>query len=153
GRVLDRAREGAAAAAALPLEARKRLVERAVQVMESRSDAIAREISRMMGKPAAQAAGELRTLASRARTMLELADRGLAPIDAGGEEGFSRGIDRVPLGVVLDLPAWNYPLLTAVNVVMPAVLAGNSVVVKHSPRSPLCGPMFADAFREAGADP
>ena len=153
GRVLDRAREGAAAAAALPLEARKRLVERAVQVMESRSDAIAPAISRMMGKPLAQAAGELRTLATRARTMLELADRGLAPIDAGGDDGIARRIEKVPLGVVLDLPAWNYPLLTAVNVVMPAVLAGNAVVVKHSPRSPLCGPMFSDAFREAGADP
>jgi acyl-CoA reductase-like NAD-dependent aldehyde dehydrogenase len=153
GRVLDRAREGAALAAALPLEARKRLVERAVRVMESRSDAIAPAISRMMGKPLAQAAGELRTLASRARTMLELADRGLAPIDPGGGDGIARRIEKVPLGVVLDLPAWNYPLLTAVNVVMPAVLAGNAVVVKHSPRSPLCGPMFADAFREAGADP
>src|SRR5262249_2439275 len=56
-----------------------------------------------------------------------------------------------PLGVVLDLPAWNYPLLTAVNVVMPAVLAGNAVIVKHSPRSPLCGMHFARAFEEAGA--
>jgi len=107
----------------------------------------------MMGKPLAQAAGELRTLASRARTMIELADRGLAPIDAGGDDGIARRILKVPLGVVLDLPAWNYPLLTAVNVVMPAVLAGNAVVVKHSPRSPLCGPMFADAFRAGGADP
>ena len=51
----------------------------------------------------------------------------------------------------LDLPAWNYPLLTAVNCVVPAVLAGNAVVVKHSPRSPLCGEHFAAAFAEAGA--
>jgi len=152
-RALERARAGAALAAALPLDTRKELVERAVQVMESRADAIAPAISRMMGKPLAQAAGELRTLASRARTMLELADRGLAPIDPGGDDGIVRRIEKVPLGVVLDLPAWNYPLLTAVNVVMPAVLAGNAVVVKHSPRSPSCGPMFADAFREAGADP
>src|SRR6185312_7677698 len=56
-----------------------------------------------------------------------------------------------PLGVVLDLPAWNYPLLTAVNAVIPAVLAGNAVVVKHSPRSPLCGQHFARAFEKAGA--
>jgi acyl-CoA reductase-like NAD-dependent aldehyde dehydrogenase len=152
-RVLDRAREGAKLAEALPLAARKQLVERAVVHMEARSDAIARAISEMMGKPLAQAAGELRTLASRARTMIELADAGLAPIDAGGDDGIARRILKVPLGVVLDLPAWNYPLLTAVNVVMPAVLAGNAAIVKHSPRSPLCGPMFAEAFRVAGADP
>jgi len=52
--------------------------------------------------------------------------------------------------VVLDLPAWNYPLLTAVNCVVPAVLAGNAVVLKHSPRSPLCGEHFARAFAAAG---
>jgi len=52
---------------------------------------------------------------------------------------------------VLDLPAWNYPLLTCVNVLVPAVLAGNAVIVKHSPRSPLCGAHFADAFAAAGA--
>ncbi len=153
GSVLDRAREGARLAEAMPLAERKALVERAVTRMESRAAEIAPAISRMMGKPLAQAEGELKTLASRARVMIELADRGLAPLDAGGDDGIARRVLKVPLGVVLDLPAWNYPLLTAVNVVMPAVLAGNSVVVKHSPRSPLCGPMFADAFRAAGADP
>ena len=60
-------------------------------------------------------------------------------------EGFERRIARAPLGVVFCLPAWNYPLLTAVNVVVPAILAGNSVVLKHSPRSPLCGEHFARA--------
>ncbi|MFI5316565.1 MAG: aldehyde dehydrogenase family protein [Myxococcota bacterium] len=152
-RALDRARAGAKIAEAMPLAARAQLVERAVARMEAQGEAIARPISQMMGKPLAQAAGELRTLASRARTMIELASPGLAPIDPGGDDGITRRILKVPLGVVLDLPAWNYPLLTAVNVVMPAVLAGNAVIVKHSPRSPLCGPMFADAFRDAGADP
>ncbi len=60
---------------------------------------------------------------------------------------------RAPLGVVFNLPAWNYPLLTAVNVVIPAVLSGNVVLLKHSPRSPLCGEHFATAFAEAGAPP
>jgi acyl-CoA reductase-like NAD-dependent aldehyde dehydrogenase len=58
-----------------------------------------------------------------------------------------------PLGVVFDLPAWNYPLLTAINCVVPAVLAGDSVVLKHSPRSPLCGEHFARAFADAGGPP
>ena len=67
--------------------------------------------------------------------------------------GFERRIVREPLGVVLDLPAWNYPLLTAVNCLVPAVLAGNAVIVKHSPRTPLCGDHFARAFADAGAPP
>jgi acyl-CoA reductase-like NAD-dependent aldehyde dehydrogenase len=152
-RVLTQARAGARACAALSLAERKTLVERATLAMESNADAIAEDISRMMGKPKSHARGELRTMASRARAMIELADRGLAPVEVAGTDGITRRILKLPLGVVLDLPAWNYPLLTAVNVVMPAVLAGNAVIVKHSPRSPLCGKHFADAFKAAGADP
>src|SRR6185436_20827270 len=88
--------------------------------------------------------------AKRARHMIAIAESALAdtvlPLD-----GFERRIVRAPLGVVLALPAWNYPLLTAVNVAIPAVLAGNAVVMKHSPRSPLCGEHFANAFAKAGA--
>ncbi len=151
--LLSRAREGARAASALSLEERKALVEAATVAMERDADTIAEDVSRMMGKPLGQARGELRTMASRARKMISLADAALAPIDAGGEDGQIRTILREPLGVVLDLPAWNYPLATAVNVIMPAVLAGNAVIVKHSPRSPLCGGHFAKAFAAAGADP
>ncbi len=151
--LLTRAREGARIARSLSLEERKALVERATKVMESRAERYSADISRMMGKPEKQAQGELRTMAVRARAMIEQADKGLAPIEVAGDDGITRRIVKVPLGVVLDLPAWNYPLLTAVNAIMPAVLAGNAVIVKHSPRSPLCGAMFADAFAEAGADP
>lgn len=151
--VLERAREGARLIAAVPLAERKALVERATAAMEANADKIATDISRMMGKPKAHARGELRTMATRARTMVQLADKGLAPLDIEVGDGITRRIQKLPLGVVLDLPAWNYPLLTAVNVVMPAVLAGNAVIVKHSPRTPLCGAHFADAFKAAGADP
>jgi acyl-CoA reductase-like NAD-dependent aldehyde dehydrogenase len=152
-RLLARAQEGARIAAALSLEERKALVERALQTMEARAEQYAADISRMMGKPVSQARGELATMAARARAMVGLADAGLGLLEVSGGDDITRRILKVPLGVVLDLPAWNYPLLTAVNAVMPAILAGNAVIVKHSPRSPLCGPMFADAFREAGADP
>jgi acyl-CoA reductase-like NAD-dependent aldehyde dehydrogenase len=152
-RLLTAAREGARIAAASSLSERKQLVERAIVLMEERADSIALDISRMMGKPLEQAKGEVRGMAGRARVMLELAEQSLAPIDAGGDDGITRRILKLPLGVVLDLPAWNYPLLTAINVIAPAVLAGNAVIVKHSPRSPLVGRAFADAFRDAGADP
>ncbi len=153
--VLDRAREAARAwrsSASRPsfLADRVALCERAVSALEARSEAIAADITRMMGKPLAQALGEVKTTAARARYMMSIAEASLADV-ALPLAGFERRIVREPLGVVLDLPAWNYPLLTAINCVVPAVLAGNAVIVKHSPRTPLCGEHFVRAFAEAGA--
>lgn len=148
--VLDRAQSAADAFAGSIVEDRMALVERATAAMEARRDEIATDISKTMGKPLSQARNEVAGMASRARHMISIARESLADVLLP-KEGFDRRIVREPLGVVLDLPAWNYPLLTAINVVAPAVLAGNAVIVKHSPRSPLCGGHFARAFEEAGA--
>ena len=64
--------------------------------------------------------------------MIAIAPQALADIDAGPKEGFSRFIRREPLGVVLSIAPWNYPYLIAVNAVVPALMAGNAVVLKHS---------------------
>jgi acyl-CoA reductase-like NAD-dependent aldehyde dehydrogenase len=151
GAALDAAREAARAWRTTALADRIALCERAVQAMEKDADAITRDITRMMGKPLGQAAGELKTCAARARYMMSIAATSLADAALAPLAGFERRVVHAPLGVVLDLPAWNYPLLTAVNCVVPAVLAGNAVVLKHSPRSPLCGEHFARAFAAAGA--
>ena len=148
---LDRAVAASRAAAQTTIAARKELCERAVQAMEGKAEAIAADISRMMGKPLSQALGEVRGMAGRSRHMISIAEASLADIVLPKVENFERRIAKVPLGVVFNLPAWNYPLLTAVNAVIPAILAGNAVIVKHSPRSPLSGEHFARAFTEAGA--
>ena len=148
---LDRARAAARAARGTSVAERIAFCERAVAAMEKNIDVIAADITRMMGKPLAQARGEVGGMAGRARHMMAIAEASLADIVLPPKEGFERRIAKEPLGVVFDLPAWNYPLLTAVNAVIPAVLAGNVVVLKHSPRSPLCGEHFARAFEEAGA--
>ena len=149
-RLLDTAKRASRAWAKTPLADRMALCTRAVEEMEAQREPIAADITRMMGKPLRQARNELGGMAKRARHMIAIAEASLAdavlPL-----EGFDRRIVRVPHGVVLDLPAWNYPLLTAVNVVIPAVLSGNAVVLKHSPRSPLCAEHFAAAFARAGA--
>ena len=151
GATLDRAKAAARGWRASALEDRVALCERATAAMERSAESIAADITRMMGKPLAQARGEVKGAAGRARTMMSLARAALADIVLPPLPGFERRIVHEPLGVVLDLPAWNYPLLTAVNCVVPAVLAGNAVIVKHSPRSPLCGHHFAKAFADAGA--
>lgn len=127
------------------------LVERFADATLARLEEIARDITGQMGKPIQEARGEVRTMVERARKSAALAERALAAQELPAKEGFLRRIVREPVGVVLDIPAWNYPLLTAVNAIVPALLAGNSVIVKHSRRTPLCGVHFERAFREAGA--
>ncbi|MFL5322211.1 MAG: aldehyde dehydrogenase family protein, partial [Myxococcaceae bacterium] len=148
--VLKKARSAAKALKAMSVDDRVKLVLRACEQMEKRTDEIALEITRQMGKPLSQAKGEVGGMAGRLRHMAGIAKESLADVVLP-KENFDRRIVKEPLGVVLDLPAWNYPLLTAVNAIAPAVLAGNSVIVKHAPRTPLCAEHFARAFREAGA--
>jgi acyl-CoA reductase-like NAD-dependent aldehyde dehydrogenase len=150
---LENAREAARSWRETPLAQRASLCERATAAMESKAQSIAADITRMMGKPIAQALGEVKTCAVRARYVTSAAEKALADVVLPPMTGFERRVLREPLGVVFDLPAWNYPLLTAVNCVVPAVLAGNAVVLKHSPRTPLCADHFALAFAAAGAPP
>jgi acyl-CoA reductase-like NAD-dependent aldehyde dehydrogenase len=146
---LDQARAAARAWRRTSIAERTALCERAVAAMEAQGPSIAADITRMMGKPMAQSLGEVRTCAARARYLIGIAEKALADVILPPGNGFDRRIVREPLGVVLDLPAWNYPLLTAVNCVVPAVLAGNAVIVKPSPRTPLCGAHFVRAFAAA----
>jgi acyl-CoA reductase-like NAD-dependent aldehyde dehydrogenase len=138
----------------MSVEERIALSDRALSKFEARAEEIALDITRQMGKPLVQARDEIKGMASRWRYMQSIARDALSDIVlpvAPGKEVLDRRIVKEPLGVVLDLPAWNYPLLTAVGAVVPAVLAGNAVIIKHSPRTPLCGDHFARAYREAGA--
>lgn len=149
--VLDRAAAASRAWRTVPVAERVRLVLAFVDRFLARKEAIALDITGQMGKPLEQARREVETMADRARYMAGIAEDALAEEVLPEKAGFVRKITREPLGVVLDIAPWNYPLLTAVNVVVPAVLAGNAVIVKPSHRTPLTGPPFARAFEEAGA--
>lgn len=117
-----------------------------------RLDESAEQITRMMGKPLAQARAEFeRGTVERAQYLCEIAAEALADHVLPPKPGFRRFIRREPVGVVLDIAAWNYPLLIAINVIVPAVLAGNAVLVKHAHQTALVADQFARAFAEAGA--
>jgi acyl-CoA reductase-like NAD-dependent aldehyde dehydrogenase len=150
-RVLEDARRASRELSRMSVDDRVALCDRALARLEARADEVASDVTRQMGKPLSQAKGEVSGMAGRWRHMQSIAAEALADVVLPPKEGFDRRIAKEPLGVVLDLPAWNYPLLTAVNAIVPAVLAGNAVVVKHSPRTPLSGAHFARAFEEAGA--
>jgi acyl-CoA reductase-like NAD-dependent aldehyde dehydrogenase len=130
----------------VPVAERVRAVGQMVPAFRAMADQVALDITRQMGKPLQQARNEIATMIDRAETMCRLAEAALADEPLPPKAGFDRFIRHEPLGVVLDVAAWNYPLLIAVNVIVPALLAGNAVLVKHARLTPLCGGHFADAF-------
>lgn len=129
---------------------RQALLHRFTTAFEKDRDEISRELTRQMGRPIRYGPLEVDGLVERAAYMTHIADQALAPVGVEPRAGFTRFVRREPLGVVLVLAPWNYPYLTAVNAVVPALLAGNAVVLKHSDQTPLCAERFAAAFAEAG---
>ena len=127
------------------------VVENAMEYFRENMEPIAEDITRQMGKPLSQSKNEVKGMIQRAEVLCRLSIDALKDISLPELTGFNRFIRREPLGVVLDISAWNYPLLIAVNVVVPAVLAGNAVAIKHSSLTPLCAIIFEDAFRQANA--
>ncbi len=147
---LSRARAAQQAWRHVSVSDRQGLLSRAVDAFVADGPDIAREISWQMGRPISQAPGEIRGFEERARYMIEIAPLTLGEIDPGSKEGFNRFVRREPLGVVFVIAPWNYPYLTAVNSVVPALMAGNAVLLKHSAQTPLCAERFAAAFQSAG---
>jgi acyl-CoA reductase-like NAD-dependent aldehyde dehydrogenase len=121
-----------------------------VDAMVADKARVAELLAWQMGRPIRYGPGEVRGFEERARYMIAAAPDSLADIDVGPKEGFKRYIRREPLGVVLNLPAWNFPYMTALNAVLPAILAGNAVVMKHSSQTALVAEHFADCFAKAG---
>ena len=142
--------------AAWSLEDRIAVCQRFVDHVLSNADAVAEEISAQMGKPVQQALNEVKGMEERALAMMDMAPTVLAPTvldEPGSDSPFRRKIVREPVGVVLCIAPFNYPLLTAVNCVVPALLAGNSVVLKSSPRTALVGHNVFKAGLEAAGAP
>jgi acyl-CoA reductase-like NAD-dependent aldehyde dehydrogenase len=133
------------------LAERQRVCTAFVDALLEDEDEAAKELTWQMGRPLSQSPSEFRGFEQRARAMISLSDTALSTIDPGPKDGFERWIERVPLGVVLTVAPWNYPYLTAVNSVVPALLAGNTVVLKHSAQTPLVAERFQHAFDRAGA--
>src|SRR5690348_14490788 len=134
----------------LPLEERAAYCTAAVDAMVAMTDEIVPELAWQMGRPIRYGAGELRGFEERARYMIAIAERALGDIRPEPKEGFLRYIKREPLGVVFTIAPWNYPYLTAVNSIIPALMAGNAVVLKHAAQTILVGERFAKAFKAAG---
>ena len=152
-RALDTATRAQREWANLALEARCELLGRAVDAFVASGADIATEITWQMGRPIRHSPGEIRGFEERSRYMLGIAASALAPVRPDERPGFTRLIKRVPVGVVAVVAPWNYPYLTSVNAILPALIAGNAVVLKHSHQTPLCAERLSAAFAAAGLPP
>lgn len=147
---LDNARQAQRAWRSVPVADRAVILNRFCDAFEQHAEALAIELTWQMGRPLRYAPNEIRGTLERARHMIQIAPQALQDIDVGAKQGFTRFLRREPLGVVFAVAAWNYPYLIAVNSVVPAIMAGNAVILKHSAQTPLCAERFEQCFREAG---
>lgn len=144
-----RAKAAQAAWAARPLAERIALVQDGVARVGAMNDAIVPELAHQMGRPV-RYGGEFGGFNERATYMADIAQDSLADIVIEDSDTFRRVIKRVPHGVVLVVAPWNYPYMTAINTVAPALIAGNAVMLKHASQTPLVGERMAKAFHAAG---
>jgi len=119
-----------------------------VEALIHNEEEIAEQLCWMMGRPIRYCKGEVSGMAERAHFMIKEAKVALKPIVLAEKQGFNRYIKREPLGVVFVIAPWNYPYLTAINTIIPAIMSGNTVVLKHSAQTPLCAEQFVKAFEK-----
>ncbi len=129
---------------------RAEICSRAIDIFQQQKARHAGELARQMGRPVRYGAGEVSGVVERASYMIDIAPDALADIHIKDNLAGERYIKRLPVGVVLTIAPWNYPYLTAINSVVPALMTGNAVILKHSSQTPLCSERLAESFREAG---
>lgn len=144
-----KARQAQGAWQARPLQERIALVLKANDIVGQSTDRMAQELAHQMGRPI-RYGGEYGGFSERLRYMADVAEASLAPDIIEESDAFLRQIKRVPWGVVLVVAPWNYPYMTAINTVAPALIAGNSVVLKHASQTLQVGERLAEAFHQAG---
>ncbi len=132
-----------------PLAARIEVMLSFLEAMRGLNDEIVPELAWQMGRPV-RYGGEFRSFEERLQAILDQAQAALGPADVEWPDGIERRVVREPVGLVLVIAPWNYPYLTALNTIAPALLAGNAVILKHAAQTILAGERFAEAFRKAG---
>ncbi|MGQ3076516.1 MULTISPECIES: aldehyde dehydrogenase family protein [Rhizobium/Agrobacterium group] len=144
-----RARKAQKAWVRRPLEDRVQLVLKGVARLNEMADEVVPELAHMMGRPV-RYGGEYKGFNERSNYVAAIAADSLAPLVVEASDKFERRIEREPHGVVFVIAPWNYPYMTAINTIAPALMAGNTVVIKHATQTLLVGERMVRAFVEAG---
>ncbi|MCK7612928.1 aldehyde dehydrogenase family protein [Roseibium sediminicola] len=148
-RVVSAARTAQPGWAALPIAERVAYCEKALDALKAMNDDVVPELAWQMGRPI-RYGGELGGTIERTEYCARTAAEALADIERTDKPGFKRYLRRVPLGIVMVIAPWNYPFMTAINTIMPALMAGNVIVLKHAAQTLLVGERLAKAFEIAG---
>jgi acyl-CoA reductase-like NAD-dependent aldehyde dehydrogenase len=152
------------------LEERQNVVRKALNLLEKKKDELAKELTEQMGRPISYTAKEISTAVARGSYLLKISGETLQDTPGETESGFQRYIKKLPVGPTLIIFAWNvsglspscqsvspdhiqYPYLILVNALIPAILAGNSVILKPSPQTPTIVEHIQHIFLEAGLPP
>ena len=146
---LSAARTALPAWRATPIAERGRYILAFLDALVAMNDDITMELAWQMGRPV-RYGGEKGGAEERVRAIVALAEEALQSYYPPEKPGFRRYIAREPLGIVMVVAPWNYPYLTSINTIVPALLAGNAVILKHAAQTLLVGERFAEAFRRAG---
>lgn len=147
--VVKSAYEAKAEWATKSIAERVALVRAGVEKVGETTDQMTLELAHQMGRPI-RYGGEFGGFKERAEYMASIAEEALAPIIVEDSDEFLRKIEREPRGIVLVIAPWNYPYMTAVNTIAPALIAGNTVLLKHSTQTLLVGERMAQTFHAAG---
>lgn len=148
-KVVSSARAAQAKWAAVPLDERVGYCLKALDALKAMNDEIVPELAWQMGRPI-RFGGEYGGVDERTRYMAGIAADALKDVERNDRPGFKRYLKRVPLGIVMVIAPWNYPFMTAINTIMPALMAGNVVILKHAAQTLLVGERLAKAFETAG---
>ncbi|HWK64832.1 MAG TPA: aldehyde dehydrogenase family protein [Rhizobiaceae bacterium] len=146
---VERARAAQVAWSQTSIAERGRAMLAFLEALVAMSDEIVPELAWQMGRPT-RYGGEFGGVKERVTYMVGIAERALAPVIADDKPGFRRYVKKDPLGVVMVIAPWNYPYLTAVNTIVPALMAGSTVILKHAAQTLLVGERFSQAFDKAG---
>jgi len=147
--VVARAKSAQKAWAKRPLAKRIDLVKAGVAKLMEMKDVLVEELAHQMGRPT-RYGGEFGGVNDRTNYMSDIAEATLAPQMVEDSDKFTRYLAREPVGVVFIVAPWNYPYLTTINTLAPALIAGNSVMLKHASQTMLVGERLAEAFHAAG---
>ncbi|ABR60962.1 aldehyde dehydrogenase family protein [Sinorhizobium medicae] len=132
-----------------PLEERVKLVLAGVARLNEMVDEVVPELAWQMGRPV-RYGGEFKGFNERSNYVASIAADALTSIVVEESDRFERRIEREPHGVVFVIAPWNYPYMTAINTIAPALMAGNAVILKHASQTILVGERMVRAFIEAG---
>lgn len=145
----ERAKDAQSDWAARPIADRVAMVRKAGQIIGEQTDRMVTELAHQMGRPV-RYGGEYSGFDERLSYMADVAEDSLGDLNIEDSDQFRRLIKRVPWGTVMVIAPWNYPYMTAINTVAPALIAGNTVTLKHAGQTLAVGDHLAEAFHAAG---